>query len=162
MAGPKVYGDDEERILRRIGAAVVVLWKDFPGLQQSRIIQQAVFTRNRVQTVQLNEQIRAFIRKHQESADAPRPKGEKRPAIHGARESGHGTGDELQRVVGADTSRSNINAEQRQNSLQDSRDTDQYHEQFEQLRQSTIIGKLVYRPEAYGADDNNNQNTNQS
>jgi hypothetical protein len=32
MAGPKIYGNDEERILRRIGAAVVVLWKDFPEL----------------------------------------------------------------------------------------------------------------------------------
>jgi hypothetical protein len=42
MVEPMVYGDDEERILRRIGAAVVVLWKDFPELQQSRIIQQAV------------------------------------------------------------------------------------------------------------------------
>jgi hypothetical protein len=68
MAGPKIYGDDEERILRRIGAAVVVLWKDFPELQQSRIIQQAVFTPNRARTVQLNGQIRALIRKHQESA----------------------------------------------------------------------------------------------
>ena len=58
--------------------------------------------------------------------------------------------------------RSNINTEKRQNSLKDSRDADQYHEQFKQLRQSTIIGKLVYRPEADGADDNNNQNTNQS
>jgi hypothetical protein len=58
--------------------------------------------------------------------------------------------------------RSNINTEQRQNSLQDGCDTDQYHEQSEQLRQSTIFGKLVYRPEADGADDNNNQNTNQS
>ena len=67
MAGPKIYGNDEERILRRIGAAVVVLWKDFPELQQSRIIQQAVFTPDRVRTVQLNEQIRALIRKHQES-----------------------------------------------------------------------------------------------
>jgi hypothetical protein len=56
----------------------------------------------------------------------------------------------------------NINAEKRQNPLKDSRDTDQYHKEFKELRQPTIIGKLVYRPEADGADDNNNQNTNQS
>ena len=68
MAGPKIYGNDEERILRRIGAAVVVLWKDFPELQQSRIIQQAVSTPDRVRTVQLNEQITAFIRNRQELA----------------------------------------------------------------------------------------------
>jgi hypothetical protein len=55
-----------------------------------------------------------------------------------------------------------INAEQRQNSLQDSRDADQDHQQLEQLRQPTINGKLVYRPKTDGADDNNNQNTNQS
>jgi hypothetical protein len=63
MAEPKIYGNDEERILRRIGAAVVVLWKDFPELQQGRIIQQAGSTPDRVSTVQLNEEIRSFIRK---------------------------------------------------------------------------------------------------
>jgi hypothetical protein len=68
MAGPKIYGNDEERILRRIGAAVVVLWKDFPELQQGRIIQQAVSTPDRVRTIQLNEQITAFIRNRQELA----------------------------------------------------------------------------------------------
>jgi hypothetical protein len=55
-----------------------------------------------------------------------------------------------------------INAEQRQNPLQDGRETDQDHEKLEQLRQPAIGGKLVYRPEADGADDDNNQNTNQS
>src|ERR1700675_4296198 len=54
-----------------------------------------------------------------------------------------------------------INTEQRQNSLQDSRDADQHEEQLEQLRQATISGKLVYRPKTDGADDNDNQNTNQ-
>jgi hypothetical protein len=44
-------------MLPRIGAAVVVLWKGFPELQQSRIIQQAVSTRDRIQTVQLNEEM---------------------------------------------------------------------------------------------------------
>ena len=71
MVEPIVYGDDEERILRRIGAAVVVLWKDFPELQQSRIIQQAVLTPDKVRTVQLNEHIRAFLQKRQESARCP-------------------------------------------------------------------------------------------
>ena len=68
MAGPKIYGNDEERILRRIGAAVVVLWKDFPELQQSRIIRQAVSTPDRVRAIQLNEQITGFIRIRQELA----------------------------------------------------------------------------------------------
>ena len=71
MAGLTIYNNDEERILRRIGAAVVVLWKDFPELQQSRIIQQAGSTRDRVHTVQLNEQVAAFIRNRQKSAAAP-------------------------------------------------------------------------------------------
>jgi hypothetical protein len=68
MAGPKIYGNDEERILRRIGAAVVVLWKDFPESQQSRIIRQAVSTPDRVRAIQLNEQITAFIRNRQKLA----------------------------------------------------------------------------------------------
>jgi hypothetical protein len=68
------YSEDEEHILRRLGSALVVLWTDFPEKQQNRIIQQAVFMPDRYQTVQLNEQIRAFIRKHQEAGfDAPRP-----------------------------------------------------------------------------------------
>jgi len=68
MAEPKIYGNDEERILRRIGAAVVVLWKDFPESQQSRIIRQAVSTPDRVRAIQLNEQITAFIRNRQKLA----------------------------------------------------------------------------------------------
>jgi len=53
MAGLTIYNDEEERIFRRIGAAVVDLWKDFPELQQSRIIQQAASTPDRARTVQL-------------------------------------------------------------------------------------------------------------
>jgi hypothetical protein len=68
MDGLTIYNNDEESILRRIGAAVVVLWKDFPELQQSRIIQQAASTRDRVRTVQLNEQVIAYIRNRQKSA----------------------------------------------------------------------------------------------
>ena len=68
MAGLTIYNNDEERIFRRIGAAVVVLWKDFPELQQSRIIQQAASTPDRARTVQLHEQVTAFIRNHQKSA----------------------------------------------------------------------------------------------
>jgi hypothetical protein len=69
---------------------------------------------------------------------------------------------QIMRISRASWMRSNVNTEQRQDSLQDGCDTDQYHEQSKQLRQSTIIGKLVCRPEADGADDNNNQTTNQS
>jgi hypothetical protein len=55
-----------------------------------------------------------------------------------------------------------INTEQGQDPLQDGGETDQDHEKLEQLRQPAIGGKLVDRPEADGADDDNNQNTNQS
>src|ERR1700730_9384728 len=69
--------------------------------------------------------------------------------------------DEGSKVISS-TPRLYINAEQRQNSLQDSRDADQHHQQLEQLRQATVSGKLVDRPKTDGADDNDNQNTNQS
>ena len=68
MDGLTIYNNNEERILRRIGGAVVVLWKDLPELQQSRIIQQAASTRDRVRTVQLNEQVTAYIRNRQKSS----------------------------------------------------------------------------------------------
>src|ERR1700692_116385 len=68
--------------------------------------------------------------------------------------------DEGSKVISS-TPRLYINAEQRQNSLQDSRDADQHHQQLEQLRQAAISGKLVDRPKTDGADDNDNQNTNQ-
>ena len=45
----------------------------------------------------------------------------------------------------------NRNAEQRQNPLQHRRDADPYHEQLEQLRQSTITSKLVYCAKTDGA-----------
>jgi hypothetical protein len=81
---------------------------------------------------------------------------------------GHNDSDEaffercVSRPWGLTGAELNINAKQRQNSLQDSCDADQYDEQLEQLRQSTIGGKLVYRPKTDGADNNDNQNTNQS
>jgi hypothetical protein len=53
-----------EHIIRRLGWAVVRQWSSLPDDVQERIREQAVFTEDKYATVQLNEQIKAFLRKH--------------------------------------------------------------------------------------------------
>lgn len=61
---------DEEHIIRRLGWAVIRQWNELPDDVQERIREQAVFTEDRHMTVQLNEQIKAFINLHSRSGNA--------------------------------------------------------------------------------------------
>ena len=65
---PDVGGDIH--VIRRLGWAVIHLWDDLPKDVQSKILSQANFTEDSYQTISLNEQIRAFVRKHTGAADA--------------------------------------------------------------------------------------------
>lgn len=58
------YSDDEAPIVRRLGAAVVLVWNDLSEEQQNSIVREAVFVFDEKQTVQLEQQIREFIRSH--------------------------------------------------------------------------------------------------
>lgn len=58
------YNDDEAHIVRRLGAAVVSLWNDLPDAEREKIASKALSVHDDYQTVQLNEQIRRFIRDH--------------------------------------------------------------------------------------------------
>jgi hypothetical protein len=58
------YDQDEEHILRRLGAALVVQWDGLSEIQREILLAQAVMMTDRVQTVQLREQIKIFINKH--------------------------------------------------------------------------------------------------
>ena len=60
------YEEADEHILRRLGGAVVVQWANLPDDVRTLLVEQATFMLDRHQTVQLKQQIQAFIRDHQE------------------------------------------------------------------------------------------------
>ena len=60
---PPDIGEDEH-IVRRLGWAFLQQWSVIPGDVREQIRQQAVSVEDRHKTVQLNEQINAFIAKH--------------------------------------------------------------------------------------------------
>jgi hypothetical protein len=60
---PPNIGDDEH-IIRRLGWTVVRLWPDLPEGLQERIRGLAASTGDRHPTVQLDEQIELFLKKH--------------------------------------------------------------------------------------------------
>ncbi|QBR71613.1 hypothetical protein CU048_10365 [Beijerinckiaceae bacterium] len=55
---------DDEHIIRRLGWAVIRQWASLPDKLKAHIAEQAVFIDDKYKTVQLREQIAAFIRKH--------------------------------------------------------------------------------------------------
>lgn len=57
------YTEDEEHILRRLGGAVIAQFANLPQSIQELLVEQATFMHDRHQTVQLKEQIEAFIEK---------------------------------------------------------------------------------------------------
>ncbi len=63
---------DELHIVRRLGWALLYQWDRVPDDLRERLIEQAVFTKERYQTAQLKEQIAAFARKQSEAFDAQR------------------------------------------------------------------------------------------
>lgn len=63
---------DELHIVRRLGWALLYQWDRVPDDLRERLIEQAVFTKDRFQTAQLKEQIAAFVAKHAEAFNAQR------------------------------------------------------------------------------------------
>ena len=55
------YDDSDEHLLRRIACAVIYQWDALPPDVQDLIITQAPYMLDRHETVQLDQQIRAFI-----------------------------------------------------------------------------------------------------
>lgn len=66
MSDPKFlrYDADEAHIVRRLGSAVVSLWNELPEQEREKIAQRALSVFDEYQTVQLDQQIRHFIREH--------------------------------------------------------------------------------------------------
>jgi hypothetical protein len=61
---------EDEHILRRLGAAVLIVWDSLSNEVQSRLVREATFMMDReTKHTSLEHQIKAFIRKHK-PADA--------------------------------------------------------------------------------------------
>ena len=61
---------DEVHIVRRLAWALLYQWDHVPDDLRERLIEQAVFTKDRYQTAQIKEQIAAFVGKHAEAFKA--------------------------------------------------------------------------------------------
>src|SRR5450759_3880041 len=61
------YDEGEEHILRRLGGALAVHWNTLPEINRTTLLEQAVFMHDRYPTVHLEQQIQAFIAKHQDN-----------------------------------------------------------------------------------------------
>ena len=59
-----VLGEVEERILRRLGAAVIVQWNDLPTEIQRQLFQHAAAMGEPRHATQLKEEIARFLHKH--------------------------------------------------------------------------------------------------
>jgi hypothetical protein len=66
---PPDVGDDLH-IVRRLGWALLYQWDRVPDDLRERLIEQAVFTKDRKQTGQIKEQIEAFVGRHAEAFKA--------------------------------------------------------------------------------------------
>jgi hypothetical protein len=68
MAPPKAvfpkYSEDDAHVIRRLGAAVVAQWDALPKAVRELLVEQATFTHDRHQTVQLKQTIEIFVEKH--------------------------------------------------------------------------------------------------
>ena len=63
---------DELHMIRRLGWALLYQWDRVPEDLRDRLIEQAVFTKDRHQSAQLKEQIAAFAAKHVQAFNAQR------------------------------------------------------------------------------------------
>jgi hypothetical protein len=61
------YDEGEEHILRRLGGSLAVHWNTLPEINRTTLLEQAVFMHDRYPTVHLEQQIQAFIAKHQDN-----------------------------------------------------------------------------------------------
>ena len=64
--------EGEERILRCLGAAVLLQWNDLPTPLQQQLFEHAVGMADAGQTGQLKEQIARFLHTHKDDARASR------------------------------------------------------------------------------------------
>jgi hypothetical protein len=59
-----IYPEEDEAIVRRLGAAIVVLWDELSEENQKVILRQAGLVNDREPIIELDQRIKAFIREH--------------------------------------------------------------------------------------------------
>lgn len=64
------YEDGEMHAVRRLGGAVIAQWTALPAEVQKRLVNQAGFVQDADENVQVREQIKALIRKHNPNWDS--------------------------------------------------------------------------------------------
>ncbi len=64
--------EDEEHILRRLGAAVIMQWNDLPRDIQHELFDHAISTGKVHHTAKLKRQIARFLHKHKDDDREPR------------------------------------------------------------------------------------------
>ena len=66
--------DDDERMLRRLGAAVILQWNSLPTYIQRRFFARALTVDVETHAIPLNERIARFLHEHKNDASvAPHP-----------------------------------------------------------------------------------------
>jgi hypothetical protein len=63
------YGVEDEHVLRRLGGAVVVQWRNLSTAARELLMEQAVLMHERDGAVQARQQIELFISRHRYSGD---------------------------------------------------------------------------------------------
>jgi hypothetical protein len=68
------YSPHQAPLMRRLAGAVVAQWENLPPEVRELLLEQAVYTYDVVDTVQLKQQISSFVQKHQGWPPAPSDK----------------------------------------------------------------------------------------
>lgn len=58
------YDESEAHIVRRLGWAIVEQWDNLPKAVRENLIEQAISINDQYETVELKQQIEAFVRKY--------------------------------------------------------------------------------------------------
>lgn len=69
----EALGDEEEHVLRCLGAAVIMQWNTLPKTLQREIFDTAGSVGTLLETASLRGQIARFLHKHKNDADCGRP-----------------------------------------------------------------------------------------
>ena len=67
---PLPLAEDDERMLRRLGAAVILLWNSLPSHIQRRLFARALTVDVEAHALPLNERIARFLHEHKDDASA--------------------------------------------------------------------------------------------
>ena len=59
-----IYFEDEEHIVRRLGAAVISCWEDIPKPVRAKLVERAMRVLDPGETGEFDRQLKSFIKQH--------------------------------------------------------------------------------------------------